>query len=392
MTKSIYVIGEPLHEKTYWYTMMMDAINRRAAYRRQQVISITSEELDKIPPACAPVIVVGATRPWQDRLVNHLLSRNLRCVLLSTHFQSVGENVSVITLNQGNMSEYAVHYFRETNRRRIAYVAHNPRSINDSAKFQAMTQTCRRYGMQFDENDIFPFDGDLEKCVQSFVDRCEPYDAVLCSSDVSGVMLVKNPQLMQKKRIPEDLYVISYGNTLLSKLVSPSLSSITLDYYQAGTIAVDNVIYLRKNPGISSQYTVLKARLVLGASTNFESIDTFPLPPISPLTAGIDYPGFYHDPVAKDVLGVEALLNSLDKTGLYILLTLLKGYRKAQILDSLYIAESTYKYRLNKIYAMAGVKRKEELLARLQKWIDPDSLDDFLARQSMMHEEDDEIE
>ena len=96
--------------------------------------------------------------------------------------------------------------------------------------------------------------------------------------------------------------------------------------------------------------------------------------------------------MAKDVLGVEALLNSLDKTGLYILLTLLKGYRKTQILDSLYIAESTYKYRLNKIYAMAGVKRKEELLARLQKWINPDSLDDFLAHQSMMHEEDDDIE
>ena len=131
---------------------------------------------------------------------------------------------------------------------------------------------------------------------------------------------------------------------------------------------------------------------MLGASTNHESISTFPLPPISSLAASIDFPGFYHDPIAKEVFGVEALLASLDKTGLYILLTMLKGCKTAEILDALYISESTYKYRLGKIHALAGTKKKEELITRLQRWIDPDCLDDYLAHLSMMHEEDEEIE
>ena len=382
MIKTMYVLGEPLHTSAYWYTMMHDAITQRAAYRRQQIIDLSMEQLDRIPPACAPVIVIGATRHWQDEAVRQLRARNLRCVLLSTNAQSISENVSVITLNQSSMAEYAVRYFCAAERRRIAYVAYNPRSITDNAKLEALRAACRLYGLAFGEGDIYPFDGDLEQCVDSFAAQCAPYDAVLCANDVSGIMLARHAGLAEKKRIPRDMYVISYGNTLLSKLISPTLTSVTLDYRQAGTIAVDNVIYLRKNPGISAQCTIIRARMILGASTDF-----LPAPEALPLPSASEapppgYPGFYGDPVTKEILQMEAMLNSLDATGLRIVLALLQGQQKKQILDSLYIAESTYKYRLRRICAVAGVRKKEDLIARLRRWIDPPALDAYLAGQS----------
>ena len=384
MVKSIYVIVEAVHETSYWCIQMLDAIYQRAAYRRQQVIRISEEQLDRVPPACSPIIILGATQNWQDQLCNQILARNLRCILLSSFFQKIHESISVITLNQSSMAEYAVHYFHATNHRRIAYVAYNARSVNDNGKLQSMINACQHYGMEFSEKDVFPFDGDVEKCVESFVEQCEPYDAVLCANDVSGIMLAKHPRLAEKKRIPEDMYVISYGNTLLSKLVRPTLTSVTLDYKQVGTNAVDNVIYLRKNPGISAQYTVVKAHLIVGASTNYESVESAPSYVDYSNARQPSYTGFYSDRSTQEILQVESLLNTLDKMGLYILLTLLRGYKKGEILDALYIAESTYKYRLRKICDVAGVKKKEDLVSLLERWIDPDILDDYLAQHSMI--------
>lgn len=383
MIKSLYYLTEPLHDNTYWCQLMVDAIMRRAAYRRMQLNKLSADSLDRVPPSCSPVIVIGATESWQEQVAERILESNLRGVMLSTHAQGISEHISVITLNQSSMAEYAVHYFYQTKHRRIAYLGCNFRSVNDHAKLEALRATCARYGMEFGESDVFPFDGDIEKCVGSFIARCEPYDAVLCANDVSGVLLMKNQELMRRKRIPEDMYVISYGNTLLSKLIQPTLTSITLDYEQVGTSAVDTAIYLRKNPAISAQCTIVKAQMVLGASTHFERVDSLPLP-LRRAGALPDYPGFYRDPLTKEILGVEEMLNHLDKTGLYLVLALLRGYKKAQILDRLYIADSTYKYRLHKICQQAGVKSKEELLTLLRRWVDPERLDDYLSRLSMI--------
>ena len=267
------------------------------------------------------------------------------------------------------------------------------RSMNDKGKVEGLKRVCRSLGMPFDDNDIFLFNGDVMECEDRFVERCDEYDAVICANDVSGLQLLRSPKLLARKRIPEDLYVISYGNTLLSRLCQPSLTTISLDYRQVGSIAVDNALYLRKNPDISCQHTTVRSKITLGASTNYEEVslrgaDMTPRFEVdTSVPSADDYIAFYKDATASRVLLVEGLLNELDKLSLYILLMLLRGYHKSRLMDALYISESTYKYRLRKICAAAGVKTRGELMELVGEWIDPAKLDEHLASLSMVNED-----
>ncbi len=379
---NIYLVVENLICPSYWLTVLLDAVRQRAAYRRQNIVRLSAEQLDGLPVSASPVLLCGATPEWIHDAVGALSGKGIHCILLNTEYPKGGDHVSVISLDQRSMSECAARYFFETGRKRPAFVAFNRRSVNDRAKLEFFSGSCRSFGIPFEEEDVFPFEGSLEGCAERFAEHCDPYDAVICANDISALLLLKNLKLQEKKRIPQDLYVIGFGNTMLSKMASPTLTSILMDFRQMGMTAVDNVIYLRRNPGICTQVTTLKARIVVGGSTDWKRAEDAGTASEAACLTRSEYTGFYRDPVTVEAFRMEKLLNSLDDLGLRMLLSVLRGDRKAEALEKLYVADSTYKYRLNKIYALAGVQNKEELALLLRRWIDADSLDEYLAQLS----------
>lgn len=396
MTKTIYVLihAELFSQTAYWERMTLEAIYRRAAYRRLQVYLIRRDQLSKLPRSAGPVLIVVSVLPWLMETLAMLQEKKIPCIVVGDNLEFPYDGVSVVRLDQSAMAERAVHYCYAANRRRIAFLAHNQRSLTDRGKVQMLKRTCSQLGIPFGDEDIFLFKGDILECIDRFVQQCDPYDAVICANDVSGLQLLHSPALLARKRIPEDLYVISYGNTLLSRISNPTLTTISLDYSQIGAIAVDNAIYLRKNPEISCQHTTLRGKITLGASTNYEnpeevsSIVSPKVEVVPGIPSAYDYASFYADNTVRHILHIEGLLKDLDKTALYIVLMLLRGYRKSELLEALYISESTYKYRLRKICTTAGVKNKNELLELLQGWIDPVQLDAHLEKLSMTSDEE----
>ena len=79
---------------------------------------------------------------------------------------------------------------------------------------------------------------------------------------------------------------------------------------------------------------------------------------------------------------MEALLSRLDATDLSLLLLMLRGRKKAEILDALFISESTYKYRLRRLAQMTERRNKEEMLALIQEWVAPEMLEKYLQEQA----------
>lgn len=380
LKKSICTLSEPTHLGTHWYLQIINGITTRAAYHKLSVLSIMPEQLDILTPDDAPVLVIGATNRWLAGVLDRLSRLHLSAIVVGSDLPQAWPDVSVITSNQSRMSETAVRYLNAVNRHRLAYVGFNPFSLNDKSKLDRVEQVCSQLKLPFSPEDVFVFGGNMEQCIASFAERCEPYDCVLCTNDVAGLYLLKNKMLKSKKRIPDDLYVISFGNTLLSRLSSPTLTSISFNYRQMGAIAVNTVQYLRKNPEISYQHTSINVQIIPGASTGYVPAENFHFTDAASLPLVHESAGFYTDEGTRKVFQLETLFSSLDSIELTMVLMLLRGQRKNDIIDTLYISESTYKYRMRCICESAGVSNRAELLELLQDWIDPLQLENYLAQ------------
>ncbi len=383
MERNIYVLSEIAGEYAHWNVMLLEAIRQRAAYKKYEVRMIGLAQLEKLPPSAGPVIAMNLSHSWGEVAMERLRALGMRGVVLSMLAPQPGEDMNIIALDQRKAAVNAVKYFYSLGRRRIAFVANNPRSPNDQQKIIGMQEACAECGLFFSDGDIFNYAGDLAECTDEFIARCAPYDAVICANDVSAILLVKSQALARRKRIPEDLYLISFGNTLLARLIHPSITSLTLDYAEVGRIAVDNVIYMRKNPAIASQQTLVRIQMVLGETTAFRPFTPAAPPrpaPAAPIS--LSYRNFYQDQTTRDVLRVEVLLSRLDATDLSLLLLMLRGRKKAEILDALFISESTYKYRLRRLAQMTERRNKEEMLALIQEWVAPEMLEKYLQEQA----------
>ena len=73
--------------------------------------------------------------------------------------------------------------------------------------------------------------------------------AVLVSDDILAMALEKTA-LELHLRIPEDLSIISFNNSLFSKLSSPQLTSIDINSRQLGIEAASQMINHIENPGL----------------------------------------------------------------------------------------------------------------------------------------------
>ena len=77
--------------------------------------------------------------------------------------------------------------------------------------------------------------------------------AVLCYSDKVAHMLIEAAQKIGLK-IPEDLSVASFDNSFLSRLITPSITTITHPGVEMGKLAAESLLKIIENPGHRIKY------------------------------------------------------------------------------------------------------------------------------------------
>ena len=92
----------------------------------------------------------------------------------------------------------------------------------------------------FDDKNIYYSAGKnaMQDCYESFVNQVSDYNAVVCSNYISAIYLMgrlKSAGIC----VPEDLYVVAYGDSVIGNTFSPSLTTITLNHGQLGIQAIN---------------------------------------------------------------------------------------------------------------------------------------------------------
>ena len=197
----------------------------------------------------------------------YLRSEGLLHVIVGKAAQSANQTI-YIDNNNALAGEEATDYLYEMGHRRIAYFG-----VSNAMLFSA--ERKRGYQMSLLKHDITPREGDCVE-IDTLNDSYEPAlkalltapdrpTAVLVSDDILAVVL---EQFCSKLglRIPKDLSIVSFNNSLFSRITNPPLTTVDVNPYQLGIEAASQTINHIENPNLLATKIIVPHQLIVRES------------------------------------------------------------------------------------------------------------------------------
>lgn len=357
-TKIHYII-DPEYAETVWCKETLSGISSRASSLRYSLSEHSENTLCEIPKDDS-IIVIGTSRKWVSRIILAANELSVKTVAVSCQpFETSGHSDFVLIDHNGATKE-CLGYLRSAGKVRTALFG-----INDNGNSYADTIKTR----YFPEDDIYYINSEdgVELCFENFFARIDEYDSVVCSNYITAVYLVN--QL--KKRgigVPSGLYVMTYGDSVIGKMMTPSLTTITLDHEQLGVQAVNLCRFPCYTPEQNVSVTVCIPCRIIAA----ESTDNVPYIPGAGYVNEPEIIGCrsrFLEERSREIQSFEKLLRLCDDNDLEMLRLLLAGETYGKISEKLYMSESTVKYRIKRLISGSGVTSVSKMLALYTEYI-----------------------
>lgn len=189
-------------------------------------------------------------------------------VLLMAHTPL--EGVSYFTSDFYADTVHALEHFIAQGRKKIALI--NAVSVSSKARLchQAYLDTLGKHGLEADPARIasvspdFRADTAMSAAQYLLAAGCQP-DAVFCTSDIYSSSML-NTCLAWQIRVPDELSIISYGNTTFCHLTMQALSALEQPAYYIGFMACEHLIHRTLDPQLPVKQIKLSSNLVLSGS------------------------------------------------------------------------------------------------------------------------------
>ncbi len=355
--ETIAIWIEPNYAETPWCHKLFDGIKAELTRRRCKALINTSEEPTEGIVQNGIVIIAGETNGWIERMISIAHASNMRICVACADPETVLPNASTVTLDRWGDMCTMIRYFCDAGRRRIALFGVNPASPADQKRIEGYQDMVKSLQLDLSQEDIYPTYGDVQACSAKLLFHIGRYDAIIAGNDLYAIYLM--PLLIKAGySIPDQLYIAGFGNTYLSRCVSPSLTTAALDHAELGRQAIHSAFHLEKNPQVSRLSTTVEGRFFPRASTAFRPVTTGSATrATSRIRSEISS---YTDCHLSQVVNLEMCLAGCDAMDLAIVEELKKVQSVNAIADKLYLSQSSLNYRLNKLYHQASVASRQE--------------------------------
>ena len=360
----IPVLVEPNYQNYIWAKQTLESILQEAAKRKYKAIPLKSEGYEKLDYDAIfqderrMLIVIGTSISWMPAALDFFNSRKIETVFISFDPSEVKLPTGMVRMDYVGAVDHLMSYLESCGKQRIAMYGYNPNSSADQIKIRFYRSRLRARGIS--EEAIFENLADLKSCYQRFRPEIQRFDSVICANDVVACSLVS----MLKEdgiRVPEDLYVTAFGNSLISERITPTLTVATLDHHEMGRQAVHLFSYLVRMPSAASVSVRVRCKLIVRGSTAFQPDTSGKISPVKPDNQfrGLN---FYSDPEAEWLLRAECLLGTADETDLKLVDRLLQDIPLDELEKELYLTSSALQYRKKKLMNASDCKGSAEFL------------------------------
>ncbi len=173
---------------------------------------------------------------------------------------------SIIVDNTHGIREALAHFIEVHGRRRIAFVRGPQGQVEADMRYQAYVETLAEYGIPLDLSLVAP--GDFvsgHRAAQILLDvRKASFDAVLVANDNMAIGMLHDLQT-HGIRVPDDVAIIGFDDTLEARLVTPQLTTVHQPIYEIGVQAAEMLLAKLQGEAVA-ECTLLPTRLAVRRS------------------------------------------------------------------------------------------------------------------------------
>ncbi len=361
----VYVTSEQIGLQGYWITDILAGISKEAAKKNITVVDYHGEKPTITDENTRPIVLaIGYSKQWLETTCLHLIKQGVDPVLVNAGPDIQAEIPGVagfVSFDIKSAMFKIMSYLTANKRGKIAFFGAHDETHSDQVKINEFLLLAKYFNLNLGEKDTYK-DLTIADCAKSFELSMYRYNAVICSSDTAAMYLLKWLE-ERNVRVPEDMFVIGFGNSLASKAITPSLTTAENNFAELGRKAVKLHQFLQHNTDIHSASILVDCPLIERQSTGSIKHKN-----IRPRPSGNSMPLYDADPDILTSLQIEELLRMWDNIDRQIITGLLEDKTLVAISDSLFISVSAVKYRIKKMLTAANFKNKEELVKVLKQY------------------------
>ncbi|MBQ4154754.1 MAG: substrate-binding domain-containing protein [Clostridia bacterium] len=363
---NIYVTSEQVGLEGYWITDILAGIGKEALKKNLNVVDYNGQDLEVDGEFARPlVLAVGYSSQWMESTCNKMKNRGIEPLLVNA-----AQNNDIQALTSAGFVGFGIkkaiynvlNYLVLARRNRVAFFGGHDETHSDNVKAEEFVTLSRHFGLNVNNSDVYK-DISLSDCAKSFEMSMHRYNAVICSSDSAAIFLLK---WLEDRNIsvPEDIFIIGFGNSAVCEAIKPSITTLESDYVELGRQAVKLHQFLQRNTDISCSSVLVDCPLIERNSTGcLKFKKTLPQ-----LRHELSMPLYDADPDIMMILQTEELLRMWDDIDRSIIKGLLKGKTIVAIAEGLFISVSAVKYRIKKMLTTANLQSKEELVHIISRY------------------------
>lgn len=265
-----------IHENQYpailnpFYSSALEAIMQETM-KRNYGLFVTTNDHVRLPSGEVSikkhmdgVIIAGQT----DRSsIESFCKQNIPVVVLNNLIQM--EHLPCIAVDNYHGAKCAAEHLIQKGHRRIASLEgrFSPQIYHD--RHNGYMDAIVSAGLTVDPLLIRDVDANelcAETCAREMLSCPERPTALLCTNDTIAVGAMKAAMRMGL-RIPEDVAVIGFDDSYVSRVIEPELTTVRIDSLQMGKLAVEMLFRLIDGEELSKWYIEMPTELIVRGTT-----------------------------------------------------------------------------------------------------------------------------
>jgi DNA-binding LacI/PurR family transcriptional regulator len=207
------------------------------------------------------VIVLYSKR--DDQVVPFLMKSGIPFVVIG---KPVIEPNKMMYVDNDNFQagKDATDYVIKRGHRRIGFIGGDPR-------FEVTVERLNGYKEAVRENNLdnrseyiknFPYNRELgTQAIEEILELAEPPTALIVTDDLNALIVLLALRELNIK-VPEDISIVSFNNTMISILSTPPLTSVDIQTFQLGYEAARCLIEEIKDPAMFKKRVIIPAIIV----------------------------------------------------------------------------------------------------------------------------------
>ncbi len=356
---NVYIIVEPSYQQTPWWRETKDGLDEEIKKSKLEPVYFYTEKFPFIQKH-GFIILLGATLSWVNRMVLESMKTDLKIVLASIEPVNPHLRLCYITSDRKRSMSDVVRYLYSIKRRKPAYFGISPEAVTDVRRYEGFIEMSRLLDIPADETDVYYCLDDMDECMSRFIPRASRYDAVICNNDMTAVFFLARCK-KNGIQIPQDLYLVGFGNSLLGRCCVPDITTSTLDLLELGQLAITLGLYSYNHPKAVYSSTIISSRIIVRGSTERIYTDQ---KLITDETVAVKVNATNKSLVKgmsmQAICRLENFLSHSNEIDFDIINALKDDASYAQIAERLFIADNTLRYHIERMYQKLGVKSRKE--------------------------------